>query len=108
MNQQFIPLTQPEIFFGIKPRLIKASAGGFVNTSTPVTSATSIPIAPTPVPEIITNQQTAFGLGNFIGKYKWEIGLLLVGAGIVIYAIHENKKQEKKKKSKSRISPNTK
>ena len=97
MNQQFIPLTPSEMFFGIKPQLVKASVGAFVNTSNPVTSATSITITPAPIPGIITNQQIAFGLGHFIGKYKWEIGFLLVAAGVVIYVIHEDKKHEKQK-----------
>ena len=105
MNPKFRPLTRREMFYGVTPKTNLLS-GGTLNSTGLTSKVASTPINQTfisPTPnvsintDVIAQHQIGFVLTNFLCKYKWEIGTLLVIGGIVVYAIHEEKKKEKQK-----------
>jgi len=106
MNQQFIPLTPSEMFFGIIPKS-NLPNGGLDNSSSMIPNVASISVneltATSPnisiKTDVIAQQQAAFIFSDFLWKYRWPIGIgIIVVAGI--YINNSIKKSEEKKRLK--------
>ena len=104
MNEQFIPLTQQEFFFGVNHTL-KSINKNSLKAVTPPTqfevvlkpSASNLQLVSSSN-AIVTSENSNMLFGDFLWKYRWHITLLSVAAiGIGIYVYSQKKKDQESK-----------
>lgn len=104
MNEQFIPLTQQEFFFGVNHTLKSINK----NTLKAVAPPAQFEVALKPSASnlqlvsssntIVTSDKSNLLFDDFLWKYRWHITLISVATiGIGIYVYSQKKKDQESK-----------